>query len=70
MVPTQSTLKRTQADTTVPWNWKHPKSNIPHKTPKLAQLQADKNQQEQRSVDKVHNIWVSEALTNASKPCC
>ena len=53
MAPAQSTLKRTQADTTV--NQIHPKSNIPHKTPKLAQLQADKNQQEQRSVDKVHN---------------
>ena len=55
MAPTQSTLKRTQADTTVPWNWKCPKSNIPHRTSKPAQPQADKNQQEQRSVDNVHN---------------
>ena len=55
MAPVQSTLKRTQADTTIPQNRKCPKSNIPHKTSKLAQPQADKNQQEQRSVDNVHN---------------
>ena len=55
MAPMQSTLKRTQADTTVPWNRKCPKSTIPHKTSNPAQLQADKNQQEQRSVDNVHN---------------